>query len=298
MTNISAQMRDNPLPLLLISAGVGLMLSRTFRNDGYQGGFSMYRDDASGDLMRRTADPTAGFGNDRDDYRSRSSSSSQGMMSSVRDTMSSMTDTVSNQASSLVDTMRDTYSSSIDRVSDMTDRASDYTRNARSGLSTLATEQPLVLGALGLLAGAALAAMLPRTQIEEEYVGSAAQQLRDQATNMASDTFERAKNAASKAAEVASQEFSGETSSSGSQASGSQGSGSQSSGAQSSGSQASGSQSSTKSSGGPTQSGVSSPGGTSTSGAAALGVSSGTGGARPSETVAAGSPGQGSKTKA
>jgi len=279
MTNISAQMRDNPLPLLLISAGVGLMLSRTFRNDGYQGGFSMYRDDASGDLMRRTADPTAGFGNDRDDYRSRSSSSSQGMMSSVRDTMSSVTDTVSNQASSLVDTMRDTYSSSIDRVSDMTDRASDYTRNARSGLSTLATEQPLVLGALGLLAGAALAAMLPRTQIEEEYVGSAAQQLRDQATNMASDTFERAKNAASKAAEVASQEFSGETSGSGSQSSGSQSSGS-------------------KSSGGPTQSGVSSPGGTSTSGASALGVSSGTGGARPSETVAAGSSGQGSKSKA
>src|SRR3954452_6927239 len=99
MTNISAQMRDNPLPLLLISAGVGLMMSRTFRNDGYRGGFGMHRDDASGDLMRRTADPTAGFGNHRDDYRSQGSSSS-GMMSSVRDTMSSVTGTVSSQASS------------------------------------------------------------------------------------------------------------------------------------------------------------------------------------------------------
>src|SRR3954471_15802750 len=104
MTNIGAQMRDNPLPLLLISAGVGLMMSRSFRNDGYHGGFSMYRDDASGDLMRRTADRTAGFGNERDDYGSRASSSASGMMSSVRDTVSSMTDTVSSQASSLVDT--------------------------------------------------------------------------------------------------------------------------------------------------------------------------------------------------
>jgi hypothetical protein len=273
MTNIGAQMRDNPLPLLLISAGVGLMLSRTFRNDGYNGGFSMYRDDASGDLMRRTADPTAGFGNHRDDYRSRGSASSSGMMSSVRDSVSSMTDTVSSQASSLVDNVRDTFSSSVDRMSDMTDRAGDYTNRARSGLSTLATEQPLVLGALGLLAGAALAAMLPRTHLEEEYVGSAAQQLRDQASNMASETYERAKNAASKAAEVASQEFSGESDNK-----------DKSSGA----------------SGGPSQqSGVSSPGGTSAAGAHALGVSStGAGGARPSETISAGSAGQGSKTKA
>jgi hypothetical protein len=155
-------------------------------------------------------------------------------------------------------------------MSEMTDRAGDYTNRARSGLSTLATEQPLVLGALGLLAGAALAAMLPRTQIEEEYVGSAARQLRDQASNMASDTFERAKDAASKAVEVASQEFSGEQEK----------------------------EKSSNASGGPSQSGVSSPGGTSTSGAAALGVStSGAGGARPSETISAGSSGQGAKSK-
>ena len=121
---------------------------------------------------------------------------------------------------------------------------------------------------VGLLAGAALAAMLPRTQLEEEYVGSAAQQLRDQASSMASDTFERAKGAASKAVEVASQEFSGEPEEH-------------------------------KPSGGPSQSGLSSPGGTSTSGAAALGVSTaGAGGARPSETISAGSAGQGAKTKA
>jgi len=269
MSNIGAQMRDNPLPLLLISAGVGLMMSRSFRNDGYRGGFGMYRDDASGDLMRRTADPTAGFGNERDYYRSRAASASSGVLSSVRDTVSSVTDSVSQQASSLADTVRDTYSSSVDRMSDMTDRAGNYTNRARSGLSTLATEQPLVLGALGLLAGAALAAMLPRTQLEEEYVGSAAQQLRDQASNMASETFERAKGAASKAVEVASQEFSGEQ------------------------------DKSSNASGGPSQSsGVSSPGGTSASGAAALGVStSGAGGARPSETISAGTPGQGAKSK-
>jgi hypothetical protein len=293
MANIGAQLRDNPLPLLLISAGVGLMMSRRLMDSGYHGGMGMYRDDDAGDMMRRTADPTAGFGNDRDDYRSRSSSG--GMLSSVRDAMNTVTDRVSSQASSLTDTMRGAYSSSMDRVSDMTGRAGDYvsdmggragdyTNRARSGLSTLATEQPLVLGALGLLAGAALAAMLPRTQMEEEYVGSAAAQLRDQATSMAQDTYERAKSAASKAAEAATeaaqQEFSGAGSSD------QQG-------------QQSGQQRASGSSGGPTQtsssSGMSSPGGTSAAGAKALGAQSGTAGARPSETIAAGSSGQGSQ---
>ncbi len=270
MTNIGAQMRDNPLPLLLISAGVGLMMSRSFRNDGYSGGLGMYRDDASGDLMRRTADPTAGFGNDRDDYRSRPSSSSPGVLSSIGDAMSSMTEAVSSQAASLADNVRDTYSSSVDRMADMTDRAEDYTGRARIGLATLANEQPLVLGGLGLLAGAALAAMLPRTQMEADYVGAAAQQVRDQASSMASETMERAKSAASKAVEVVSEEFSGEAAPSGSHASG-----------------------------GASQTAVASTGGASTSGAAALGVSpSGSGGARPFETIAAGaSAGQGYKTK-
>lgn len=237
MSNLGAQMRDNPLPLLLISTGVGLMMSRSFRNEGYHGGLGMYRDDASGDLMRRSADPTAGYGNHRDAYRSRAPSQ-QGMMSSLREAVST----------------------SVDSMSDMTDRAADYTNRARSGLSALATEQPLVLGALGLLAGAALAAMLPRTQVEEDYVGSAARQLRDQASSMASETYERAKSAASKAAEVASQEFSGETEKDKPQAA----------------------------SGGPSQSASSHAG--STAGASALGVSpAGAGGARPSETISAGS---------
>ena len=78
-----------------------------------------------------------------------------------------------------------------DTVSDMTDRAGDYTGRARSGLSTLVTEQPWVLGALGLLVGAALAAILPRSQIEQDFVGSAAQHVRDQASHMACETYER-----------------------------------------------------------------------------------------------------------
>lgn len=263
MTNISASMRGNSLPLLLIGTGLGLMLTRSFRDsDGYHGGFNLYRDDEAGDLMRRTADPTAGFGYDEDDYRA-TRSSARGMISSAGERLTSLRDNMTDSVSSMRDTVTDSVSSATDlvtsRVSDMTDRASDYTQRARSGLSTLATEQPLVLGALGLLAGAALAAMVPRTHMEEEYMGEAAQRLREEARNTATETYERAKSAAQKAAEAASQEFSGEQQDD---------------------------KGKTESSGGPQSAqGVSSPGGTSAAGAKALGLQSGAGGARPSETI-------------
>ncbi|MDB5594645.1 MAG: hypothetical protein JWM36_1606 [Hyphomicrobiales bacterium] len=300
MSNFTAQVRDNPIPLLLIGAGLALFFRKGLNSDGYQGGMSLYRDDEAGDLMRRTADPTAGFGYEADDYRQgrstgRMSEAAGEFRDNVSERLSAAGEKVSSQAASIRDTvtgglsnMRETYSSTTDAVtaraadlrdlasegvagardvmSDMTDRAGEYSQRARSGLATLATEQPLVLGALGLLAGAALAAMLPRTQVEEEYMGSTAQRLRDEARHTAEETYQRAKSAASKAvdkaAEVASQEFSGQG------------------------------QDSKPATGGPApavspSASATSSGGTSPSVGAGLGISAGSGGARPTETISA-----------
>ncbi len=207
MMNIGAQLRDNPLSLLLIGAGVGLMITRNMTN-GYQGGMGLYRDDSKGDMMRRLSDPTAGYGSHEDERRG------------SRDVLSRAQEAVSSQAENIRDTMMETYSSASESVTEMGERAAQMTQRATSGLATLASEQPLVLGALGLLAGAALAAMLPRTQIEDEYVRPAARQLRDQASSMANETLQRAKGAAGKVANVLSSEFSNETDKASSGASG------------------------------------------------------------------------------
>ena len=171
--NISAQMRDNPLSVLLIGAGVGLMMTRSFGN-GETSAMRPYRGEDAGDMIGRASEA------------------------------------VSNQAQNIRDTMTESYSAATESLSEMGERAVEYTQRATSGLSALATEQPLVLGALGLLAGAALAAMLPRTQLEDEYVRPAARQLRDQASSVASQTLERAKGVASKAADVITSEFVGD----------------------------------------------------------------------------------------
>ena len=122
---IGEHMRGNPLPFLLVSAGVGLMIGRAWRNGSDHGGHGLFGDD-QGDASKRS--PVIG----------------KAALASA------------------------TSEAPADRM--------------RSGLAGLAQEQPLVLGALGLLAGAALATMLPLSPFEAQHVAGAAGPLRNGAT--------------------------------------------------------------------------------------------------------------------
>jgi hypothetical protein len=62
---------------------------------------------------------------------------------------------------------------------------------------------PLALGAMGLLAGAALALWLPTSRAEEKLLGPARKQLRDQARALGLEAAERARQAAERAADAA-----------------------------------------------------------------------------------------------
>jgi hypothetical protein len=125
MMTIGEHMRGNPFPFLLVSAGVGLMIGRAWRN-----GADRFGHDPAGDDQGHASKRAPGLGK------------------------SALSSPASEPA---------------------TDRM-------RSGLAGLAQEQPLVLGALGLLAGAALAAMLPLAPFETQHVAGAAGPLRNGAT--------------------------------------------------------------------------------------------------------------------
>jgi hypothetical protein len=130
MMTMGEHMRGNPLPFLLVSAGVGLMIGRAWRNGADHGGHSLVGDNQSDASMR-----SSGIGKAKSE--------------SPRE---------------------------------LREEAADVTQTMRSGLAGLAQEQPLVLGALGLLAGAALATMLPLSSFEAQHVAGAAGPLRNGAT--------------------------------------------------------------------------------------------------------------------
>lgn len=72
------------------------------------------------------------------------------------------------------------------------DRASDFQRRAGQQMES----QPLLFGALALAAGAVIAAALPRSSVEDRWVGPARDRLLDEATDVAANLADRGTDAA------------------------------------------------------------------------------------------------------
>jgi hypothetical protein len=77
---------------------------------------------------------------------------------------------------------------------------------ARDGLSELFRAQPLALGAVGLAIGAGVAAALPKTDVEDAYLGEASQSVKTQAAEIAGQQVEKVTTLASDVVEAASAE--------------------------------------------------------------------------------------------
>lgn len=182
--------RAQPAGLLLLVAGTSLLLSgmrppsreatrraRTGLRKIAQGDFSAVTDSAS-DLASGVREQVSGLG-DRASELARSA-----------------TDSISGLASDAQRTARETSQQVIE-----TARAS-----AQSGVSLVLEDQPLLLAAIGLAAGAALGAIIPATPQENrlmgetrdrvaELAGEAAKQKIDQLGDAAGEAAERLKNA-------------------------------------------------------------------------------------------------------
>jgi hypothetical protein len=103
-------------------------------------------------------------------------------------------------------TMADATEAATRAASTMQDRGTSALSDARERLAELFEEQPLMLGAVGVAVGAAIAAALPETELESAYLGEASDQVKSALGEMASNEAERASTAAGKAADAAASE--------------------------------------------------------------------------------------------
>jgi hypothetical protein len=76
----------------------------------------------------------------------------------------------------------------------------------RSGLTDVLERQPLALGAVGLAIGAGIAAALPPTELEAEYLGETSKTVKEKATQFAAEKAARAKAIAGGAFSAAAEE--------------------------------------------------------------------------------------------
>lgn len=225
LTSAGRAVRDNPLPVLLVGAGLALLAtsrgggretsrysgsSRGYRERGY-----MYADD--GDTF------SYGRGSEGRGMMDEAADSASSMAASVRDTASAGLDTAKDSLSRVGEAVSGAASSASEMagslyrrttgaagsVGETLSHSTDYARrmlhdrrddvaslssSARRRAQEVFDDQPLVVAALGLAIGAVLGAALPRSRAEDELMGEAAERAREAAREVAEAGYRQARD--------------------------------------------------------------------------------------------------------
>lgn len=226
--NMGQQVRDNPLPLLLIGAGIGwLMLGNnqpsTVRPTGISGaghqralpppdylgqdrpsrgvtrvyGTEAGGTDAGGSSL---GDRAAGAASEAKDRIGEAAEGLRDSLSGAAGRAGDMGDSAYQAVSGAVSSAAEGLGSVAQRARmashDARDGVGDLADSTRQGVVWLMREQPLVLGAIGLALGAAVGAMLPGTEAEDRLMGETRDDLVERSSATAQQGYERVKEAA------------------------------------------------------------------------------------------------------
>jgi hypothetical protein len=200
--------RQNPISAVLIGMGVLWLFAGGARRAGFDGLAAANDSVTAGRSAMRSGLQSArngasDFGSDLGDTVRRAGASSgdaiQSAAKTIREGGAAAYERTSRLGSDLAE-------STSDFARSIPDSASDMFGNARSNLTTLFREQPLLLGAVGLAIGVGIAASLPTTELETEVFGDTSNRLKDKAQEFASDQAERGKAIAEQAVKSGAEE--------------------------------------------------------------------------------------------
>jgi ElaB/YqjD/DUF883 family membrane-anchored ribosome-binding protein len=204
---IWATARQNPVPALLIGAGIAMMLGFGARARSHPSG------------RRRGAGRRAtGFSHDAGpEFRSHVA----GPVSQAKPSSSGIGRQVSRAAGAMTQHASDLLDGANQRLGDAASRGAGIVSRAfssatesvpmpslpiprsreqlNSSITRLLEEQPLILGAIGVAVGAAIGAAIPTTERENMLMGETSHSLRDAATSLAKEQYNQVKAAATHA---------------------------------------------------------------------------------------------------
>ena len=181
--NLTDAATQNPMPLLLTSIGLGWMMltgRRGSRGSNATSYRSEWQDRSSADQSKgQWADERGGAIREGiDNVRERAGRAVDqvhGAMDSTRDTLKQAADSTRETWRQAADSSRETFEQTTESLRSGATRAFELTREragmARERVDRLLHEQPLMLGALGLAAGAIIGALLPTSEQEDRYLG-------------------------------------------------------------------------------------------------------------------------------
>jgi hypothetical protein len=202
LNNLRAQVRDNPLPLTLVGAGLAwLMLgqgsgssrdSEARYGTGERHGTREYGSREGWDGDYPTSDADLG------DYGSAGPGGG-----SLTDKVTSAASSAIQMASEATGSVQQAFSGATDNMArtagDFAGRSRGMSSQARRAAEDMFEREPLVLAALGLTVGTAIGALLPHTRLEDEALGNYGGKLRDAGEDLYEKGMEEARDVAAEA---------------------------------------------------------------------------------------------------
>lgn len=225
--NLGTSVRDNPLPVALIGAGLVWLAFSSMRGGSngtgsYRRSDWQYRQDDLAERARRAGESlTRQAGETEDAFQARvaevrgrvlgltqqAQETATSFMSRVQEALQAAQDQAQRgwrqaqeTARGWTDGVRDAIRQGTDTVSGMASYGANWSDRANRGLVGTMQENPLIIGALGIAAGAIVGALLPLTEPESNLLREPARQAVDAARAAKEELVNRATHAATAAA--------------------------------------------------------------------------------------------------
>lgn len=180
VSNLGASVKHNPLSVTLVGIGLAWLV---FSGRRSAPGASMGYADVTG------APESSSFTERASDALDR-----------VSQTAASTRDSASRSIHAATETWAQAAGSVRDRARQAAETGRRQAERARQGFDYMLREQPLALGVIGLAVGAAVAAAVPRTRREDEWMGAASDRVTEQAKELGKEQLEKARQMASESA--------------------------------------------------------------------------------------------------
>ena len=206
---------DNPLPLLLIATGAGMLFfggnDKTRKRNYYR---NRQFDQSRGNYMRGGSRALASAGDRVGNAANTAYDAAGNAVNTTYDkagnAANSAYDAATGAANATYDAAGNLVNSAYQSASDVADttmrKAGNLGSEAMDQYEYYIDESPLVIGAVALVAGALVGLAIPSTSYENQLVGEKRDNLLAQAKDTAKQAVDKAKNVAGQAVSVASQE--------------------------------------------------------------------------------------------
>jgi ElaB/YqjD/DUF883 family membrane-anchored ribosome-binding protein len=185
-SSVAQYIRENPIPFALIGIGAGMLALSTRRREqsAYDGGRNL-----ESDAYGRSG--TGDWSTTQSSMTDRARDVASGVAGTAREAAERAKTATSSAASSVRDAATTAADATRQQLSYVSDQARQGARVASDRVKNTLQDNPMALGVAALAAGALVGLTLPKTRVENEYMGEARDRLVDQAKSVASDAVEK-----------------------------------------------------------------------------------------------------------